>query len=278
VGSSPALAAKVRYALKTYEKTYRLPLTATFQHYAFSALRTIFHKSFHPSLSEPENFGGVRLKEILRDGYRYRGHELWGDWDNSGCDTQKRLLSEIGNTVEILKLCKLLWDNEKDDIIDKIIGQTHIREERRFSLIRRPSSKGEQWISVLEDFSSSTVPEYIRRHRIIKATLAHSNRKERRPTASIFLNEVEKSQKNSLAPIFEGQLDREAMAEALKAAIENRGLSVRKAASRADVSASVISQIKAKEASLDQAAKVLQALGYTIELTISPNDPEDGPS
>lgn len=75
-----------------------------------------------------------------------------------------------------------------------------------------------------------------------------------------------------LAPIFEGELDRGAMATALKKAMEDQGLSVRKAAGAAGVSFSVISQIKGQMASIDQAAKVLDQLGYEIDLTVRPKD------
>lgn len=86
------------------------------------------------------------------------------------------------------------------------------------------------------------------------------------------VSEEDKLENARLAPIFEGQLDRESMAEALKAAMDERGLSVRKAANEAEVSASVISQIKVQEASIDQAAKVLDQLGFEVELTVRPKD------
>lgn len=68
-----------------------------------------------------------------------------------------------------------------------------------------------------------------------------------------------------------GKLSREFMAQALLEVLSQRGLSVRKAAEVAGVSASVISTIKDQSASIDKSLDVLRALGYEIDCALKPD-------
>lgn len=77
----------------------------------------------------------------------------------------------------------------------------------------------------------------------------------------------------ALAPIFEGELDRAAMAAALSAAMQEKGLSVREAAEVAGVSDSVISQINGQIVSIDHGAKVLGQLGFETGFYVRPKAP-----
>lgn len=70
-----------------------------------------------------------------------------------------------------------------------------------------------------------------------------------------------------------GRLTREFMAQALLEVLSQKGLSVRKAAEVAGVSASVISTIKDQSASIDKSLDVLRALGYEVDCTLKPGTP-----
>lgn len=69
------------------------------------------------------------------------------------------------------------------------------------------------------------------------------------------------------------KLSREFMAQALLEVLNRKGLSVRKAAEVAGVSASVISTIKDQSASIDKSLDVLRALGYEVDCTLKPDAP-----
>lgn len=86
------------------------------------------------------------------------------------------------------------------------------------------------------------------------------------------MSEESKLDKAKLAPIFEGELNREAMAAALNRVMTERGLSVRKAADAAGTSAGIISSIKDQRASLDKAVEVLDQLGFETGFFVRPKD------
>ncbi|WP_298987429.1 hypothetical protein [uncultured Roseibium sp.] len=73
---------------------------------------------------------------------------------------------------------------------------------------------------------------------------------------------------SELAPIFEGELDRQAMAAALSAAMKEQGLSVRKTAAAVDTSTNDIQRITKGTATLDKAAEVLSGLGYELHVEV----------
>jgi len=77
-------------------------------------------------------------------------------------------------------------------------------------------------------------------------------------------------EERSVTPIFDGELNREAMAEALAAAMDAKGLSLRTAATAAGTTKSVIQKILGKEASIDKGREVLAGLGYRTEVSITP--------
>ena len=86
------------------------------------------------------------------------------------------------------------------------------------------------------------------------------------------MREESKLDNAALAPIFEGELDRESMAEALDAAMRDQGLSVRKAGEASGTSAGIISSIKDQRASLDKAVEVLDQLGFETGFYVRPKD------
>ena len=81
-------------------------------------------------------------------------------------------------------------------------------------------------------------------------------------------------EQTSVTPIFDGELNREAMAEALKTAMEERGLSVRDAAAEVGLSKDTIQNIRNGTGSLDKATTALEGLGYRLSLSIEPIEPE----
>jgi len=82
------------------------------------------------------------------------------------------------------------------------------------------------------------------------------------------MSEESKLDNAELAPIFEGELDRDAMAEALSAAMKEQGLSVRKTAAAASVGTNDIQRIGKGTATLDKAAEVLSNLGYELHVEV----------
>lgn len=67
---------------------------------------------------------------------------------------------------------------------------------------------------------------------------------------------------------FSKSLSREAMGLAVRVALFDRELSVRKASKELEISTSVLAAIKTGNASLDQSLKVLEGLGYEVDITI----------
>ncbi|QFT28871.1 hypothetical protein FIV00_00080 [Labrenzia sp. THAF82] len=71
-----------------------------------------------------------------------------------------------------------------------------------------------------------------------------------------------------ITPIFEGELNRRSLSTALKAVMQEKGLSVRKAADAANIGAGEIQRIGREEATLDKAAEVLSELGYELHVEV----------
>lgn len=72
--------------------------------------------------------------------------------------------------------------------------------------------------------------------------------------------------KPTIKQIYEGALDRTAMARALESVMTEKGFSVRAAAEAAGVNKTDIQRIKSGDATLDKSAQVLKALGVGIEV------------
>jgi predicted XRE-type DNA-binding protein len=87
------------------------------------------------------------------------------------------------------------------------------------------------------------------------------------------VSEEGKLDKAALVPIFEGELNREALAETLRLVMEQRGLSVRRAAALADVQAKEIQRISSGDATIDKGLKVLSELGVTVHFKAEPTEP-----
>ena len=80
--------------------------------------------------------------------------------------------------------------------------------------------------------------------------------------------EEDKLESGKLPAIFDGTLDRDAMAHALNAVMTENGLSIRKAADAADVSRTDIERISKGSATLDKSADVLRNLGYELHVEV----------
>ncbi|MEQ6249895.1 hypothetical protein ABMC89_13455 [Sulfitobacter sp. HNIBRBA3233] len=72
----------------------------------------------------------------------------------------------------------------------------------------------------------------------------------------------------ALAPIFEGELNREAMARALDVVLAKEGLSERKAAAKVGVGKNDITRARNGTASIEKTTHILTELGYAPRLTI----------
>ena len=78
---------------------------------------------------------------------------------------------------------------------------------------------------------------------------------------------------DSIGPVFEGTLDREAMAEALRCVRKKAGLSQRATAEQAGTSQTDIKRIEQGEATVEKASEVLAQLGYQARMHLVPVDP-----
>lgn len=112
--------------------------------------------------------------------------------------------------------------------------------------------------------------EVVRPRLSVADVLRGLHKMKRTDTGELESTSDEDKKQAALAPVFEGALDRAALAEALLWVMKKRDLSVRKAADAAGTSASVISSIKSGEASLDKAAEVLENLGFEVGFSIHP--------
>ena len=81
-----------------------------------------------------------------------------------------------------------------------------------------------------------------------------------------------KLDKAKLAPIFEGELNRDSMAAALEAVMKEQSLSFRKAATTANISKSNLQKVRSATSTLDTATKVLSNLGYEVHFEVRRND------
>ena len=82
------------------------------------------------------------------------------------------------------------------------------------------------------------------------------------------MSEESKLDNAELAPIFEGELNRDAMANALEAAMQEQGLSIRKAAETVGIDKKEIQRVGKGTATLDRSADVLSGLGYELHIEV----------
>ena len=85
-----------------------------------------------------------------------------------------------------------------------------------------------------------------------------------------YLSDSKLEKADNVKPVFEGTLNREALAETLRRVMIERDLSERKAAAEAGTTKSIISKIKSCDASIDKTAEVLESLGYRLDISIVP--------
>ncbi len=89
-----------------------------------------------------------------------------------------------------------------------------------------------------------------------------------RLTASLNLKNESKLESRSLAPIFEAQLNRQALADALNAVMAHEGLSEQKVADRTSFSKTDVNRARNGKASIDKTSSILVELGYPPSVTI----------
>ena len=88
----------------------------------------------------------------------------------------------------------------------------------------------------------------------------------------IRLEELLTGDNHKLQSIFEGQLSREALAKALKAAMETKGSSVRNTAALSGNTPAVVQRTKSGKSSIDKATEILDSLGYEVRIEVVPKD------
>lgn len=90
-----------------------------------------------------------------------------------------------------------------------------------------------------------------------------------------YMQDDETKLKSGTLPLtFEGSLDREAMARALEIVMQEKSLSVRRAAELAGTGSKDIQRISNGEATIDKSIDVLKKLGCNFVIQIAGNEPQ----
>lgn len=117
-----------------------------------------------------------------------------------------------------------------------------------------------------------------------RGNVVYLNNKEARPTAPNTVPDGDDNlglkEAGTLTLHFQGALNRAAMTDSLHAVMNERNLSVRKAAEQAGVGAKMIQRIMTGDTSIDKSIEVLEKLGCSFEVrvsTVKPTDPSAQP-